>query len=130
MAEMDGKPEVRQWADARDLADGCVRALQTPAAAGETFNLGGAAPFTSEEQVCHMAERLGLPYVTACLPISRKPWYISSAKARGLLGYARSGPSSVWSTTPLPGKHSPLLALPDRRQALAKARFSYTAFVL
>jgi UDP-glucose 4-epimerase len=37
--------------------------------------------------VPYVARKLGLPYNTACLPTARAPWYISSAKARGLLGY-------------------------------------------
>ena len=83
-----GEPEVRQWADARDIAAGCVCALGKLAAIGETFNLGGTSPWTTSEMIQYMAPRLGLPHVTACMPIARKPWYISSAKARGLLGYA------------------------------------------
>jgi len=87
-ADRAGAPEVRQWADARDIAQGCVCALGKPAAIGETFNLGGAGPWTTAELIQYMAPRLGLPYVTAAMPITRRPWYVSSAKARGLLGYA------------------------------------------
>jgi len=87
-ADPAGNPEVRQWADARDIAEGCVCALDKPAAIGETFNLGGFAPWTTAELIHYMAPRLNLPYVIAPMPITRKPWYISSAKARGLLGYA------------------------------------------
>ncbi len=87
LADPDGRPEVRQWADARDIAAGCVRVLSAPASIGETFNLGGAAPFSTEALVTYLAARLDLPYVTACLPTARPAWYLSSAKARGLLGY-------------------------------------------
>lgn len=86
--DMEGNPEIRQWGDARDVAEGCVLALTHPSAVGETFNLGGAAPFGADEQAKYLAEKLKLPYVVARLPTTRKPWYISSAKARGLLGYA------------------------------------------
>ena len=85
--EMDGTPEVRQWGDARDVAEGCVLALENPAAVGETFLLGGVAPFRTDELITHLASRLGRPYVSARLPTTRRPWYISSAKARGILGY-------------------------------------------
>jgi UDP-glucose 4-epimerase len=87
-ADAEGRPEIRQWADARDVADGCVRVLEVPAAIGDAFNLGGAAPFAADELGIHLAERLGMTCVTARLPIARLPWYISSAKARGILGYA------------------------------------------
>ena len=44
LADRDGRPEVRQWADARDIAAGCVQVLDVPSAVGEAFNLSGAAP--------------------------------------------------------------------------------------
>jgi UDP-glucose 4-epimerase len=87
-ADQAGSPVIRQWADARDIADGCARVLEVPAAVGEVFNLGGAAPFSIDELVEYIAAKLELPYVKACLPTPRSAWYISSAKARGLLGYA------------------------------------------
>jgi UDP-glucose 4-epimerase len=86
-ARVDGTPEVRMWGDARDVAEGCVLAMESPAALGETFNLGGKAPFTTEEQITYLSRKTGIPYVTARIPIVRSPWYISSAKARGLIGY-------------------------------------------
>lgn len=88
LADPAGRPEVRQLADARDIAEGCARVLQVPSAVGEAFNLGGVAPHAADELVRHLAARLGLRYVTARLPTARAPWYISSRKARGLLGYA------------------------------------------
>jgi UDP-glucose 4-epimerase len=87
-ADSDGSPEIRQWGDARDVAEGCARVLETDAAVGEAFNLGGVAPFSAKELVDHIANKLDLPYVVARLPGARRPWYISSAKARGILGYA------------------------------------------
>ena len=86
-ADRTGNPEIRQWGDARDIAEGCVRAIEVPAAIGEVFNLGGVAPYTVDKLVKYIAARLELQYVTARLPTARRPWYISSAKARGLLGY-------------------------------------------
>ena len=87
MADREGNPEVRGWGDARDVADGCLRVLEPKAADGEAFNLGGVAPFAADELAKHIAERLDLPCVTARLPTARAPWYVSSAKARSLLGY-------------------------------------------
>ncbi len=86
-ADADGRPEVRQWGDARDVARGCARVLDAPSAVGEAFNLGGVAPFGADALAHHLSERVGLTSVTARLPIARAPWYISSAKARGVLGY-------------------------------------------
>ena len=87
-ADPDGRPEVRQWGDARDVAHGCARVLSVAGAVGEAFNLGGVAPFGADELARHLAERLGVAPVTARMPIARAAWYISSAKARGILGYA------------------------------------------
>ena len=86
-ADREGRPEIRQWGDARDVAEGCALVMDAPAAIGEAFNLGGVAPFSSKELAMHIAEKLGLPCVTARLPAIRPPWHISSAKARGILGY-------------------------------------------
>jgi UDP-glucose 4-epimerase len=86
-ADRDGRPNVRQLGDARDVADGCARVLDVAAAVGEAFNLGGVAPYAADELVKHVAGRLKRPYHWARLPIARSPWYVSSAKARGILGY-------------------------------------------
>ena len=87
VSDESGSPEIRQWGDARDVAEGCLLALENPLADGETFNLGGAAPFSSDELVRYIALRAGYPWVSARLPTARTGWTISSAKARGILGY-------------------------------------------
>jgi UDP-glucose 4-epimerase len=89
-ADSQGQPEIRQWGDARDVAHGCARVLDVAGAVGEAFNLGGVAPFGADTLASYAADRLGLPSVTARLPTARAAWYISSAKARGILGYAPS----------------------------------------
>ena len=86
-ADRRGNAEVRQWADARDIAAGCIRALGTAAAVGQVFNLGGRGPHCAGEFVKFLAARLDLPHVTARIPGARKPWYITSDKAKRLLGY-------------------------------------------
>jgi len=87
-ADREGRPEVRQWGDARDVAQGCARVLEVPRAVGETFNLGGVAPFGADALARHLADHTGMSCVTARLPVARAAWYLSSAKARGILGYA------------------------------------------
>ena len=86
-ADRDGNPEVRQWADARDIAAGCIRVLGTAAAVGEVFNMGGREPHCAEAFAEFLAARLELPHVKACIPTARRPWYITSGKAERLLGY-------------------------------------------
>ncbi len=85
--DLDGRPTIHQRTDARDVGEGIVPVLERPEAVGEAFNIGGPAPFSAEEFVTYVAERTGLPVVRARLPTARAPWYVSSAKARGLLGY-------------------------------------------
>ena len=86
-ADCNGHPEIRQWADARDIVSGCVRVPGTAAAVGEVFNMGGCEPYCAEEFAGFLSSRLGLPYVKACIPTSRRPWYITSDKAERLIGY-------------------------------------------
>ena len=87
LAEANGNPEIRQWADARDIARGCLLALESQYAVGETFNLGGAEPFSAEELAAFLSERLEIPVAKACIPNARRPWHISSEKAKRILGY-------------------------------------------
>jgi len=82
-----GDPEIRQWGDARDVAQGCARVLEVPGAIGEVFNLGGVAPFSADELARYLSDHVGLSCVTALLPTARAAWFVSSAKARGVLGY-------------------------------------------
>ena len=87
MTDQTIHPEVRQWGDARDVADGCLRTLDNPAANGEIFNLGGAEPFTTLELANHISARTGMPSILVPVPTARPPWCLSSAKAERLLGY-------------------------------------------
>jgi UDP-glucose 4-epimerase len=73
--------------DARDAADGVVRLVENPAAVGEAFNIGPIAPYEQTEMIAHLAGRLGLPWVAVPVPGQRPSWYISSVKARTMLGY-------------------------------------------
>ncbi len=86
-ADCNGSAEVRQWADARDIAAGCIRVLGTTAAVGQVFNLGGREPHCAEAFVSFLAARLKLPHAKACIPTARRPWYITSDKAKRMLGY-------------------------------------------
>lgn len=90
LADLDGVPETRQWGDARDVAQGCLLTLGNAAADGETFDLGGAPPFTTLELATYIGKRTGRPVVLAPVPTARPPWYLSSQKATDVLGYAPS----------------------------------------
>ena len=87
LADMEGRVATTNLADARDTAQGLYLMLTHPAAVGEAFNIGPAAPHNEEVLAAHVADRLGLDYVVIRRPNVRPSWYISSAKARGVLGY-------------------------------------------
>jgi UDP-glucose 4-epimerase len=87
LADMDGNISTTNLADARDTAQGLWLLLTHPAAVGEAFNIGPAAPYNEEQLAAHVADRLGMDYVVIRRPNVRPSWYVSSAKARGILGY-------------------------------------------
>jgi nucleoside-diphosphate-sugar epimerase len=88
LADLEGNPEIRQWGDARDVAEGCLLTLGNERADGETFDLGGAPPFTTLELANYIGERTGRPVALAPVPTARPPWYLSSQKAVDVLGYS------------------------------------------
>jgi UDP-glucose 4-epimerase len=87
LADLDGRIATTNLGDARDTARGLWLLLTHPAAVGEAFNIGPAAPYNEAELAAHLADRLGTDYVVIRRPHVRASWYVSSAKARGLLGY-------------------------------------------
>lgn len=90
LADMDGNVSTTNLADARDTAQGLWLLLTHPAAVGEAFNIGPAGPYNEEQLAAHVADRLGMDYVVIRRPSVRASWYVSSAKARGVLGYQPS----------------------------------------
>jgi UDP-glucose 4-epimerase len=88
LADIDGRVATTNLADARDIAQALRLLLMDPAAIGEAFNIGPQAPHGEERLVAHTAERLRMDYVVIRRPNVRASWYVSSAKARGVLGYA------------------------------------------
>jgi dTDP-L-rhamnose 4-epimerase len=54
----DGR-QRRDFVHVRDLADGCVRALECPAARDQVFNLGGGTAYTVLEIAQRLARTLG-----------------------------------------------------------------------
>jgi nucleoside-diphosphate-sugar epimerase len=82
----DGRPWQSHYTDVRDAVAGVLLALRTAAADGEAFNIVGPAPTTWLEAVRYIAERRGLEWRTALVPI-RQATELSTAKARGIMGY-------------------------------------------
>ena len=87
LTDDQGQYPATNLADARDLAQGIHLALTRREAAGESFNIGPPAPHGEDELVRHIAMSLGMRVVVIQRPHVRPSWYVSSAKARGILGY-------------------------------------------
>lgn len=88
LVAVDGTPSLSMIGDSRDAADALHRMIATDAAVGEAFNVGPSAPHADDVLVAHIGERLGLPVVTVPHATVRPSWFISSAKARTILGFA------------------------------------------
>lgn len=82
-----GRPPTFSVNDARDAADCAVRLLENPAAVGEAFNIGPIAPYEQTVLVAYLAAKLQLPWARIPVPGLRPSWYVSSLKARMVLGY-------------------------------------------
>ena len=83
----DGAPYRMGICDVRDLVQGLLLALEHPAAAGETFNLGPASAVDFGEFVPHLARVTGLEVARVRLPTTPYHYETSVAKAERLLGY-------------------------------------------
>ena len=83
----DGTPYKMGICDVRDLVQGVLLALEHPAAAGDTFNLGPARAVDFGEFVPHLARATGLEVVRVRLPTTPYRYETSIAKAERMLGY-------------------------------------------
>lgn len=88
LRDPQGRPYKKHIADVRDIVHGCVTALGKPAALGETFQLGGPGPFTWDEAIPHLSERLGIPYVDAVSSGVPTYYEFDISKARRLIDFA------------------------------------------
>lgn len=86
--DAEGEPYLFHCVDVRDIVQGLLLLLERPSAVGEAFNLSGPAPFAFDQVIPYLAEKTGLPYVDARIPGPSIRIHHSTAKARGLLGYA------------------------------------------
>ena len=83
-----GRSYKKHIADVRDIVLGFLTALGKPEAAGETFQLAGPEPFTWEETVPYLAEKLGVDYVDVRLAENTPTYYeFDLSKGKRLIGY-------------------------------------------
>ena len=82
-----GRAWRKHIADVRDIVGGCVAALGNAQAIGETFQLAAPAPFTWDEAVPYLSEKLGIPYVEGTSTGTPTYYEYDVSKVRRLLKY-------------------------------------------
>jgi UDP-glucose 4-epimerase len=84
----NGRSYKKHLADVRDIVLGFLSALGKPGAIGETFQLAGPKPFTWEETVPYLAQKLGVDYVDVQLAENTPTYYeFDLSKGARLIGY-------------------------------------------
>ena len=87
LSDPEGRPFKKHVADVRDVVHGCQRAMCAEGVSGEIIQLAGPAPFTWDEAVPYLSERLDVPYIEA-VPRGDPTFYeFDLSKARNLLGF-------------------------------------------
>lgn len=81
-----GCPWIQQPVDARDVALGCVCALENDASTGEAFNVSAPRPITFNEAAYTIANATGKPVIEYKLPV-RWVFDLDNTKARSMIGY-------------------------------------------
>lgn len=84
--DSDGRPWMQQVVDARDVAHGCVCALENEAAVGEAFNVSAPRIVSFHEATQIIAEATGQKVIEWRVPV-RWVFDLDNTKARSLIGY-------------------------------------------
>jgi len=87
LADADGRPYKKHIGDVRDVVHGCVCALGCRDAIGQTIQLGGPAPFTWDEAVPYLSDRIGIPWVRAACGGVPTYYEYDLTRAREVLGF-------------------------------------------
>lgn len=86
LTDLEGRPWRSHPTDVRDIVQGVVLALESPASLGEAFNILGPSAVASTEAAAFLSERLGIPWRPVEVPLLMNT-EISTTKARLVLGY-------------------------------------------
>lgn len=87
LKDMKGRTYKKHIADVRDIVHGCICALGKTEAAGQTIQLGGPRPFTWDEAVPYLSQRLDIPYQEATLHGPPTFYEFDLTKAKELIGF-------------------------------------------
>ena len=82
-----GRPYKKHIADVRDIVHGCLCALDSAGAVGETFQLAGPRPFTWDETIPYLSERLDMSCVEASPDEPPTFYEYDLAKPRQAIGF-------------------------------------------
>ena len=84
--DLEGRPWIYQLVDARDVAHGCICALENGAAIGEVFNISAPHPITYDEAAKVIAEATEQPILEWQTQV-RWVYDLDNTKARSWIGY-------------------------------------------
>ena len=82
-----GEASLSMLTHPEDVARAMRAMIDTPEAVGEAFNVGPDAPHSERVVVRRLADRLGVEMVEIPHDSVRPSWYVTSGKAKGILGY-------------------------------------------
>lgn len=82
-----GEASLSMLTHPEDVARAMRAMIDTPEAVGEAFNVGPDAPHSERAVVKRLADRLGVEMVEIPHESVRPSWYVTSGKAKGILGY-------------------------------------------
>lgn len=87
LRDRKNRPYRKHIADVRDIVQGCVDALDKPAARGETIQLAGPRAFGWDEAIPYISEKLDIPYIDVVSQGTPTHYQFDLSKARSLIGF-------------------------------------------
>ncbi len=87
ISDMQGRPWLYQLVDARDVAHGCVCALESPAAVGEVFNIAAPQPVPFPQAARIINKATGQGILKWQVPV-RWVYDLGIGKAKEYIGYS------------------------------------------
>ncbi len=87
LKDMKGRPYKKHIADVRDIVHGCICVLNKLETVGHVLQLGGPRPFTWDEAIPYLSQRLHIPYQEAVLHSAPTHYEYDLTKARHMIGF-------------------------------------------
>ena len=87
LQDANGRPYKKHIAEVRDIVSGCAGVLDNPEAVGKTVQLGGPRPFTWDEAVPYLSEKLDIPWIEARSPEIPTFYEFDLSLARDVLNF-------------------------------------------